>query len=370
MLGQIMNKLLQIALTKIDGVGPRTARQLLAHCGSVEEIFSSAKKHLLAIPGVGSSIADAVLSKSCLLAAEAELLFTEKHRISVVWIGDEDYPYRLKQCEDAPILFFYKGAMDWNERPVVSVVGTRNATAYGRKLCEDLVYGLKDLAPLIVSGLAYGIDVCAHRVALKHGLATIGVLGHGLDRIYPAVHREVASRMLDSGGLLTEFPSGTKPDKPNFPMRNRIIAGMADVVVVVEAAAKGGALITAEIANSYNRDVCTFPGSIEQEYSAGCNYLIKTHRAHLIRNAEDLLYLMNWTKKEKKSVGKQLSLLPTDLSKDEQKVYRFLQENDQATVDEIAIYCDWPQSKLAMILLEMEMNDHVISLPGKVYKPI
>lgn len=365
-----MSKLLQIALTKIDGVGPRTARQLLAHCGSVEEIFASSKKQLLSIPGIGFSIADAILSKSCLQAAEQELSFVEKHRISVIWIENENYPYRLKECEDAPILFFYKGIMEWNDRPVVSVVGTRNATGYGRKLCEELIGGLKDVGPLIVSGLAYGIDICAHRTALKYELPTIGVLGHGLDRIYPAVHREVASRMLEKGGLLTEFPSGTKPDRPNFPMRNRIIAGMADVVVVVEAAAKGGALITAEIANSYNRDVCAFPGSVDQEYSAGCNYLIKTHRAHLIRSAEDLLYLMNWTRQEKKQEGKQLNLLPPNLSKDEQKVYSFLKENEQATVDEIAIYCDWPQSKLAMILLEMEMNDLIISLPGKVYKTI
>lgn len=363
-----MNAIDKIALTKIFGVGPRIARSLLAHCGSTSEIFSASKKELKAIPGIGEVIANTILSKSFLDEAEKELAFVEKHAIEILWIEDEAYPKRLKQCDDAPLVLYYKGQANLNNQHTISIVGTRNATGYGKRLCEELVGDLQAINPLIVSGLAYGIDVTAHRTAIKQQLATVGVMGHGIDRIYPAAHRDIAARMLENGGLLTEFPSGTLPDRVNFPMRNRIIAGMADVTIVVEAASKGGALITAEIANSYNRDVCTFPGSIDQPYSAGCNYLIKTHRAHLIRNVEDLLYLMNWEKQNEHPKEKQLSLITPAMSKDEQKVYNFLVESEQATVDDIALHCDWPQSKLAIILLEMEMNNIIISLPGKVYR--
>src|SRR5690606_9289842 len=219
-----------------------------------------------------------------------------------------------------------------------------------------------------ISGLAYGVDIQSHREDLNNYMFTIGVLGHGLDRIYPSSHRDIASKMLKEGGLMTEFPSGTTPERSNFPMRNRIIAGLSDVTIVVEAAFKGGALITAEIANTYNRDVSAFPGGIDREYSAGCNYLIKPHRAHLIRHAEDVGYLMNWDTMDALPKERQLPLLPVDLSKDEVKVYNFLKEQEQATIDEIALHCDWPQSKLAIILLEMEMKGHLLSLPGKIFR--
>lgn len=363
-----MNTLQQIALTKIKGVGPKTARTLLAYCGSVAAIFDASKKQLLSIPNIRSTTVESILSKNYLHDAEQELAFMEQHKINTFWIEDDNYPRRLKQCEDAPLLLYYRGKTDLNPRRCVSIVGTRNATAYGKRICEDLLANLQEYDVQIVSGLAYGIDVQAHRLAVKHGISTIGVLGHGLDRIYPAAHREIASRMLESGGLLTEYPSGTNPDRNNFPARNRIIAGLADVTIVVEAASKGGALITAEIANSYHRDVCAFPGGIDQEYSAGCNYLIKTHRAHLIRNTDDLIYLMGWDQPKPKPQVTQLPLLPNSFSKDEQSVYNFLQEREQAAIDEIALYLDWPTSKLAMVLLEMEINGVVLSLPGKVYK--
>ncbi|MBL1407750.1 DNA-processing protein DprA [Sphingobacterium faecale] len=366
-----MNILDKIALTKIKGIGPKLSRILLTHCGSVEAVFNSSKKDLLSIPGIGPSAVESILSKTYLKEAEAEIEFIQRHQIEAIWIEDDNYPSRLRHCEDAPILLYYKGSTGLNPQRVVSIVGSRNSTRYGQRICEKLVEGLAALDIHVVSGLAYGIDVLAHQYAVRHQIPTIGILGHGLDRIYPASHREIATKMLENGGLLTEFPSGTNPDRQNFPMRNRIIAGLADVTIVVEAAMKGGALITAEIANSYNRDVCAFPGSIEQEYSSGCNYLIKTNRAHLIRNAEDLCYLMNWEVLPNKP-EKQLVLLPKSLSRDEQKVYSFLseQEIEQATIDQIAIYCDWPQSKLAIILLEMELEGHIISLPGKVFKLI
>ncbi|MHC8948209.1 DNA-processing protein DprA [Sphingobacterium hungaricum] len=365
-----MNKLEQIALTKIKGVGPKTSRTLLAYCGSVEQIFKTSKKQLCAIPGIGEITANQIKSKAYLAEAERELNFIEKHNIKLLWIEDADFPKRLKNCEDSPLVLYYKGSASLNPECVISVVGTRNATAYGKKICNQLIEDLKALNVQVISGLAYGIDIQAHKASLKNDLSTVAVLAHGLDRIYPTSHREIAEKMLENGGLLTEYPSETNPDKTNFPARNRIIAGLSDVVVVVEAASRGGALITAEIANSYNRDVCSFPGGIDQEYSAGCNYLIKTNRAHLIRNANDLCYLMNWSTEQKKPASKQLSLLPPELSKDETVVYTYLAENEHATIDEIALFCDWPQSKLAIILLELEMNNIILSLPGKVYKLI
>ncbi|TDS15836.1 DNA-processing protein DprA [Sphingobacterium paludis] len=365
-----MNKIQQIALTKIKGVGSRTARMLLAYCGSVDAIFNATRKELLAIPSIGKVTVDAILSKNYLDEAEREFLFIDKHRIQVLWIESPSYPKRLLHCEDAPLLLYHKGAANLNSRRVVSIVGTRNATPYGRQLCEELVAAMPVQDTLVVSGLAYGIDVLAHRQSIKHDVPTVGVLGHGLDIIYPAAHRELASRMLEKGGLLTEFPSGTAPERNNFPARNRIIAGLADVTVIVEAAHKGGALITAELANSYNRDVCAFPGRIDQEYSAGCNYLIKTNRAHLIRNAEDLCYLMGWEDRVKNETSIQLPLHQLDLTKDQQRVYNYLQDKEQAVVDEIALFLDWPMSKLAMVLLEMEMNNIVLALPGKMYRKV
>ena len=364
-----MSKIHQIALTKIKGMGPKTARVLLDHYGSVENIFQ-APEHELRSLQIGKRRIENLFSKDHLQEAEQETTFMEKHGIRPLWFTDPDYPQRLLTCEDAPLLLYYKGAANLNPLRCVSIVGSRNATAYGKRICEELIAGLQEYEVQIVSGLAYGIDVQAHRLALKQHIPTIGVLGHGLDRIYPAVHREVASAMLQQGGLLTEYPSETDTHPGNFPARNRIIAGLADVTIVVEAAQKGGALITAEIANSYNRDVCAFPGGIDQGYSAGCNYLIKTHRAHLIRHAEDLIYLMGWEKPKVQRQSKQLSLLAEGLSKDEQRVYSFLQDREQASMDEIARHLDWPTSKLAMILLEMELNNQLLSLPGKAYRII
>ncbi|TYP98570.1 DNA processing protein [Sphingobacterium allocomposti] len=359
-----MNKLQQIALTKIKGVGPKTARSLLEYCGSLEQIFNIDEVTLHHLPFLQKKSVDSLLSKECLSEAEEELAFIEKHKITALWITDDNYPHRLKQCEDAPLMLYFKGTADLQPQRAVSIVGTRNATPYGKRICEELVEDLRDMDIQVISGLAHGIDVHAHRLSIRHAIPTIGVLGHGLDMLYPAAHRDVAARMLEHGGLLTEYPSGTRPDRINFPARNRIIAGLSDVTIVVEAAHKGGALITAEIANSYNREVCAFPGGINQPYSAGCNYLIKTHRAHLIRHAEDLLYLMGWERPQPAGPV-QLSL---PLSKDHQRIYDFLQRREQAHVDEIAAHVSWQASKLAMTLLEMEMNGTLFSLPGKLYK--
>ena len=365
-----MSLLHQIALTKTTGVGPIVARHLLAEFGSAEAVFTATKKQLRAIPYVRASMADSITAKDVLSAAEAELEFVEKHGIRLLFFSEKNYPRRLRACADAPILLYYKGNADLDNARVVSVVGTRNATAYGMSLCQELVQGLQTHGALVVSGLAHGIDSHAHRAALAHNVPTVGVLGHGLDRIYPAANRNMAARMLDNGGLLTEFPSGTTPERTNFPMRNRIIAGLADVTVVVEAAFKGGALITAEIANSYNRDVCAFPGNTQQEFSAGCNYLIKTHRAHLVHGLEDLEYLMDWTlAATNKPAGKQLPL-HVSLDPDEQNVHNIVREAGSIGIDDLMIQLHWPQSKLAMTLLQLELKGAIVALPGKMYKVV
>lgn len=362
-----MSLIHQIALTKVRGVGPVIARHLISYFGSAEAIFSASKMQLKAMPGLGDRLADSISGAYAFHHAEAELTFIEKHSINVLFWGNKDYPKRLVDCFDAPVLLYYKGNADLNALRVISVVGTRNATSYGKSICEAFIEGLQPYNVLVVSGLAYGIDSYAHRNALSRNIPTIGVLGHGLDRIYPAENREMAAKMLDCGGLLTEFPSGTNSDRQNFPMRNRIIAGLADVTVVVEAAAKGGALITAEIANNYNRDVCAFPGNLNQEFSAGCNYLIKTNRAHLISGVNDLAYLMGWELKKKKPESKQLQL-DLSLSGAEQQAYEIIRTSGQISIDNLSLQLQWQQSRLAIALLELELKGAIVALPGKVYR--
>ena len=332
----------------------------------LDERIAAKKEMLLEIDGIGERIASSILSTDALVKAGKHLDFIERHKIQVLFYTDEDYPKRLKNCYDAPILLYFKGQADFNQKRVVSIVGTRNATPYGKELCKKLVAYLEPYDVLIVSGLAYGIDVCAHKESVFHEISTVGVLGHGLDRIYPAVHKELTVKMVHNGGLLTEFLPGTNPDRENFPKRNRIIAGIADATIVVEASIKGGALITAEIANSYNKDVYAFPGRVTDEFSEGCNFLIKTNRAGLINNPKDLIYYLGWDDEidQKQQIQTQM---PLDLNKEEQRVYDVLKEEPIA-IDDLSLKTKWPQSKLAIILLTLEMQGIIVSLPGKVYK--
>ena len=362
-----MSKLHEIALTCIPGVGHVTARNLLSHCGSAEEVFSAKKNNLNSIPGIGSKTIDSILNHSAFKRAEQELTFIEKFKIKALFFTDEHYPKRLRNCFDAPIMLYFKGDTNFNASKVISVVGTRNATDYGKELCKNLLAALKIHNPLVISGLAHGIDSMAHKECVKNNIQTIGVLGHGLDRIYPAINRNLAEKMLGCGGLLTEFPSGTNPDRENFPKRNRIIAGLSDATIVVEANIKGGALITAEIANSYNRDVFAYPGRIDDEFSSGCNYLIKTNRANLISKVADLEYLLGWGAVNAQKNKPQLSLT-LNLSANEQKIVDILQAKGTIAVDDLAIQCNIPQSKFAITILGMEMQGIVIVLPGKMYK--
>ncbi|MVZ64902.1 DNA-protecting protein DprA [Sphingobacterium sp. DK4209] len=359
----------KIALTKIKGIGPKYSRLLLAYFGNVVDLFSSSSQQLNAIPGLNRNIVQQIKSKACFIEAEAELRHVEKHGIDLLWIEDNDYPKRLVHCEDAPMLLYSYGRVDYNAQKVVSIVGTRNATAYGKRIIEELVDGLKEAGVLIVSGLAMGIDVLVHLASVRRNIPNIAVLGHGLSRIYPSQHRDLSGEIINNGALLTEFAYQTQPDKSNFPMRNRIIAGLSDATIVVEAGEKGGALITARLANEYNRDVCAFPGAIDQPYSSGCNRLIKDNEAHLIRNSQDLLNLMQWQRESDRTAeeGIQLTLIP-NFTDDQRIIYDFLKSKKEASVDDISCFSDWPQSKLAVVLLEMEMAGYIYALPGKIYK--
>ncbi|NQV74598.1 MAG: DNA-protecting protein DprA [Bacteroidetes bacterium] len=357
----------QIALSCLPGIGSVLARNLLSYFGNEEEVFKAKGQHLEKVPGIGPKTLELIMNHEVFKLSEAELKFIDKYKIKPLFLTDGDYPKRLRNCADAPVMLYFKGNADLNKSKIVSVVGTRNATDYGREICKNLIANLQVYDPLIVSGLAYGIDGAAHKESLKLEIPTIGVLAHGLDRIYPAQHRSMAEKMLDCGGLLTEFMSGTIPAPENFPKRNRIIAGLSDLTIVVEASIKGGALITAELANSYNRDVFAFPGRINDEFSLGCNFLIKTHRANLITKVEDIEYIMGWSRDNEVSAKPQLSLL-LNLSADEQIIADVLSSKGSVAVDELSFLTGLQQSRLAVTILGMEMKGNIISLPGKVYK--
>jgi len=363
-----MSLIHQIALTLIKGVGHVTAKNLLTSFVSPEAVFAASREQLLQIDGIGHQMASQILSTNALVLAEEQLKFLEKYRIEVLFYTDTRYPQRLKQCYDAPVLLYYRGTANLNHPRIVSIVGTRMATPYGLMLCGQLAETLQHYDVLIVSGLAYGIDITAHRQSLLYGIPTVGVLGHGLDRLYPAAHRQTANEMLKNGGLLTEFPLNTNPDKENFPKRNRIIAGIADVTIVVEAALKGGALITAEIAGSYSRDVYAFPGRTTNQYSQGCNFLIKTNRAGLINHPRDLAYYMGWDAVAPKAAGQQ-TMIALDLSVQESTVVELLKLSP-LRIDELALKAKIQQSKLAIHLLNLELKGIIITLPGKIYQLI
>ena len=287
-----------LALHLVPGIGDYLIKQLVSYCGSAENVFKTPKGKLLKIPGIGGVTAEAIKTENTLHEAEKEFKKAEKEDVEILFYTDKKFPSRLKAIDDSPSLLYVKGNTNLNQAKIVAIVGTRQATAYGKEMVDRIVEGLVPHQALIVSGLAYGIDVQAHKQALKHNLSTVGILGSGMDVIYPAAHKDIARKMLDYGGLITENRFGTQPDAHNFPARNRIIAGLCDALIIVEAAAKGGALITAEIANSYNKDVFAVPGNIGQTYSEGCNKLIKINKAHLLASTKDLEYIMNWSLKK------------------------------------------------------------------------
>ena len=357
--------LYQLAITQIPGIGDVNAKKLISYCGSVEAVFNEKRKNLMKIPGMGPATVNAILGQQVLQDAEREMRFMEKYHIQALYYLDDPYPRRLKHCLDAPILVFYKGNADLNMKYVVGVVGTRKISSYGREQTGKLIQGLAKLDVLVVSGLAYGVDTVAHRTALSAGLPTLGILAHGLDRIYPGVNRKLAIQMQESGGLLTEFWSNTNPDRENFPRRNRIVAGLTDAIVVIESARKGGALITANIATSYNRDVFALPGRVGDTYSEGCHHLIKTNKAALIESAEDLLYFMQWSDEK---AGSRQSKMFRELNPEEEKILEVLREHGECSVDFLVMNTRLSYGKIAEVLLNLEFDGLVINLPGKMYR--
>lgn len=357
----------RLLLSFVPGVGIKMGKALIEQFGTATDIFKAPLKELKRINGITDLKAKGFKDEEVLSNAEKEMAFIIKHDIETLFITDEEYPKRLTNCNDAPLIMFYKGTASLNENKIVAIVGTRKNTDYGQQLCEELIEGLQaQEGLLVVSGLAYGIDATAHKKSVSVGIPTIGVLAHGLDRIYPPVHKNLSNEMLLNGGLLTEFTSANKPEKTNFPMRNRIVAGMSDVTVVVESNKTGGALITAHMASGYNREVAAFPGRVNDNRSAGCNELIRTNIAAMITGADDLLELMNWnTNKKRKLVQKQLFL---DLSPEEQKVVDLLQTKDSVHADELFHHTGMANSQLAATLLQLEMQGLIKALPGKHYR--
>jgi DNA processing protein len=357
----------KLALTLIPGVGSVNGKSLVAYCGGVKAVFTEKKRALMKIPGIGEQTVNAITNHNVFERAEEELLFIEKNKITPLFYLDKEYPIRLKQCHDSPLMLYSKGTSDLNAPKVVALVGTRKATEYGRDMCRKIVEGLVDHNVLVISGLAYGIDTWAHKAALDNNLETVGVLGHGLDRIYPYANRSLAEKMTERGGLICEYMSGSLPDRENFPMRNRIIAGMSDAIVVVEAGETGGALITAEIANSYNRDVFAVPGRIGDPHSEGCNKLIKINKAALIQSAKDITYLLNWNDKKEQKKTQQRQLFVT-LTPNEELIVNTLKEKGDLDIDTLLLETKLLPAKAATILLTMEFEGILRCLPGKVYR--
>ena len=338
-----------LALVNADGIGDVMAKKLISHFGSAAAIFSAKKQHLLQISGVGTSMIAALTNKSIFKKAEQEIEFINSNNIEYFYFKNDDYPTYLNHCYDAPLLLFRKGSISLQNQKIISVVGTRQMTNYGKSVLEDLFEGLKEYNPVIVSGLAYGVDIHAHKLALKHNLQTVAVLAHGLDRIYPAVHKN--------------------PDRENFVKRNRIVAGLSQTTVVIESAEKGGSLITADIANSYNRDVFAVPGRITDTFSKGCNQFIKTNRAAVLSSAKDLAYILGWEKdnEAKKTIQKQLFI---ELSNPEKEVYSYLLKEGKQQIDMIGLHCNLPTFKAASLLLELELKGVVKPLPGKIFEAV
>ncbi len=360
----------QIGITLIKGIGPVLAKNLIAYLGSAEAVFKETESNLSKIPAIGHVLSKQIIDQQVLARADKEIEFILKNDIQHYFYADKNYPYRLKECVDAPVMLYSKGNVDLSSGRMLGVVGTRNATEYGKELCNSILSELSQLSPqlTIVSGLAYGIDICAHKAALSFSLPTIAALGHGLDRIYPAIHRSTAVKMLESGGLVTEYLTETNPDRQNFLQRNRIIAGLCDAVLVVESAAKGGSLVTADLAQSYNRDVFACPGRAGDTHSAGCNWLIKNNKAALIESASDIMNAMNWETVDAKDKQPIQSTLFVELSEEEQAIVSALRQNDGLQLNQLSLVLNVPVSKTSALLLEMEFKGLLKCFPGNLYK--
>lgn len=354
----------KIALTLLHGIGPRKAGILISKLGGVEAVFAEKLSVIQGETGISKELLKNINRENALREAEKQLTFISKNNINTHFYLDSNYPRRLRQCSDAPYLLYSKGSFDPNPSKAVAIVGTRNATDYGKSICEELIQNFVGNNIQVVSGMAYGIDICAHQACVRNDISTVGVLGHGLDRIYPSVHRKTAEQMFEKGGLLTEFLPGTKPDKENFPMRNRIVAGMTDATIVVESKVSGGSLITAELAFDYNKDVFAFPGNVGQIYSEGCNKLIQQNKAHLITNGKEFLRFMSWEMSSPNKVV-QASIFQ-DLNPEEQQILDGL-DGSVEHIDVLAMRLKKPVSVISVLLLTMELKGLLKSYPGNKY---
>ena len=357
----------QIALTRIPMIGDVIIKKLLEHFGSAGNIFKAKKYELEKIETVGSIRAAALCNFHDFASIAAEIDFIEKYRIQPLFCTDPGYPQRLLHCYDSPAMLYYKGNATLNPARIVNIVGTRHPSSYGRAVCETLVKELAAAGITIVSGLAYGIDIIAHKTALKEQTPTIGVLAHGLDRIYPPAHKQVAVDMLEQGGLLTDFMSRTLPDKQNFPKRNRIVAGISDATIVIESGVRGGSLITADLANGYNRDVMCIPGRLHDPQSAGCNLLIKQNKAMLLTGAADVVELMGWQDTPHAAPSVQPGLFP-ELTPDEQLIMSLFREKSRRHLEELYLQTRLSGSQVATAVFNLEMQSVLRSLPGQVYE--
>ena len=357
----------QIALTLIPNIGDVHAKALINRFGNAASIFTANRKELQIMEGIGSIRADCIKKFNKFQRCEDEIKFIEKYKITPLFLTDKNYPQRLLHCYDSPTLLYYRGNANLNHSKIISIVGTRNYSEYGKLITEKLIAELEQENILIVSGLAFGIDTIAHKAALKNNLLTLGVLAHGLDRIYPIQNKTLAKQLITKGGLLTEFMSDTIPDKQNFPKRNRIVAGICDAVLVIESGVKGGSLITAELANSYNKDVFAIPGRLTDTKSDGCNHLIKTNRASLLTSATDLLEIMNWTDSKKISKKKQPELF-IELTENEKIIFALIQKQESIQIDQLHFKSGLSCGLVAEALLSLEMQGIILSIPGKVFK--
>ena len=356
-----------LALQRSTQIGDILAKRLIRTCGSAEAIFRSKAYVLQKIDGIGQKLISDLFDSSNFRLAEQELRFINDHGIDYCFFLDDDYPYKLKHCVDGPILLFQKGKIKWSDQPVISIVGTRQITSRGRAFCERLVESLALYNPVVVSGFAYGTDIIAQQAAVKNNLQTIGCLAHGFDQIYPRPHKIYVDQIMEHGGFYTDFWSIDDFERTNFLKRNRIIAGLSEATVVIESAEKGGSLVTADIANSYDREVFAVPGRPGDTYSMGCNNLIKNHLAHMLTQPEDVPYLLDWPSPDKKT--QQIRLFP-ELTSQEQRIYAFLQKNGKTELDIIALELDLPTFKVASVLLSLELKGAIRPLPGKAFESL
>ncbi|SNY95077.1 DNA-processing protein DprA [Flagellimonas pacifica] len=359
-----------LRLQAIPNIGDITSKKLIAHCGSPNAIFKDKMRNLLKIEGIGEMTLKGLYDTIYLKEAEAEYKYVMDKKIEFSYFEDRDYPYNLKHCIDGPILLFRRGKMNLRSTKIISVVGTRNITGYGTSFCEAFIEEIAPLNPIIASGFAYGVDITIQKLAIEAGLQTIGCLAHGLNQMYPKVHKKYVSKIEENGGFLTEFWSTSNPDRENFLKRNRIIAGLSEATIVIESAEKGGSLVTADLANGYNREVFAVPGRSTDKFSKGCNDLIKRQKAHMLTSAAELVYLLGWDleeKKEKEAIQKQLFV---SLDETEQSIYSYLQMNGKQILDIVALECKLPIHKTSSTLFNMEMKGVVRPLPGKLFEAI